>query len=246
MDIMSIIGLVLSIFAIIAGQWLEGGHLGSLANGSALVIVFGGTFGAVIMQTPRETFLEAMRRLPWIFVPPPLSFANTLDDIEHWCETARRNGLLSLEQFTETETDAFSRKGLMLLLDGNEPEVIRRALEVDISTREATGLRAAKFYEGMSGYAPTIGIIGAVIGLIHVMENLSDPGRLGSGIAAAFVATIYGVASANLLYLPIANKLRAISEQQARHAEMVTEGVVGIAEGMNPLTVRVKLEGFVG
>ena len=244
MDIMSVIGLVLSAAALLGGQILEGGELRSLVNGSAVAIVFGGTLGAVMMQTPINVFVDAIRRLPWVFVPPPISFDSAAEDIEHWCDTARRNGLLSLEHFVENEHDVFARKGLMLLVDGNEPGAIRQAMETEISTKEELASQVARFYESMGGYAPTIGIIGAVMGLIHVMENLTDPARLGSGIAAAFVATLYGVASAHPHYLPIANKLRTIAQRQSRYAEMVTEGVVAIAEGMHPRTVRVKLEGF--
>lgn len=244
MDILSIIGLVLSFIAVVGGQMLEGGHPSSLINGPAILIVFGGTLGAVLLQTPLPVFLHSLRRAAWIFVPPDPAFALTIDKVVTWSNTVRRANLLELERFAEAESDEVARKGIRMLVDGADPLTIRNTLEVDINTREELELRSAKVYEGMGGYAPTIGIIGAVMGLIHVMENLSDPSRLGSGIAAAFVATIYGVGSANLIYLPFANKLKAIAGLQARHGEMVVDGLAGIAEGQNPRNIRTRLESY--
>ncbi|MBT6273992.1 MAG: flagellar motor protein [Chromatiales bacterium] len=244
MDILSIVGILLSAIAILGGQILEGGHIGSLFNGPALLIVFGGTLGAILLQTPLPVFIASMRRLVWIVVPPEISLQRSLDTVVEWGEHARRNGLLSLEEFAEHEPRVFARKGLQLLVDGTEPDVIRRTLAVDIDSREAFGIQVAKVFEGMGGYAPTIGIIGAVLGLIHVMENLADPSKLGSGIAAAFVATVYGVGTANLIYLPIANKLKSINQAQAQNNEMLVDGMIAIAEGENPRSIRIKLESY--
>ena len=191
MDVLSLIGIIMAFVAIIGGNYLEGGHLGALANGPA-------------------------------------------------------EGLLGLEGVADTEPDSYSRKGLQLLVDGVEPETIRSVLEVDYLTQESRDIEAAKVFESMGGYAPTIGIIGAVMGLIHVMGNLADPGQLGSGIAVAFVATIYGVASANLVLLPIASKLKAIAMRQSLYREMLLEGILSIAEGENPRSIELKLQGFTG
>jgi chemotaxis protein MotA len=164
--------------------------------------------------------------------------------IMDWSNIARKEGLLGLETIAETETDTFARKGLQLLVDGSEPEVIRRVLEVEMDVKEHFETQAAKVFEGMGGYSPTIGIIGAVMGLIHVMENLADPSKLGAGIATAFVATIYGVGLANMLFLPMANKLKSQVHERSKMHEMMVEGVISIAEGENPRNIETKLQGF--
>ncbi len=244
MDILSLAGLVLGVGAILLGQHLEGGHLTSLLNGPAILIVGGGTFGAVMLQSPVRIFLRAMRMVVWVFRPPGLPMKAAVEKLVEWSKVARKEGLLGLERLVEAEEDLFTRKGLQLLVDGNEPDVIRTTLEVDIGTMEDIDLQAAKVFEGMGGYAPTIGIIGAVMGLIHVMNNLADPGALGGGIAVAFVATIYGVGLANLVFLPIANKLKAHVRQQGSYREMVIEGLVAIAEGENPTIIETRLQGY--
>jgi len=152
--------------------------------------------------------------------------------------------LLGLEAIAEAETNVFAKRGLQLLVDGSEPEAIRAILEVEISVKEHHENQAAKVYEGMGWYAPTVGILGAVMGLIHVMQNLADPSKLGSGIAVAFVATIYGVGFANLLCLPLANKMKAVVHNQIQYREMVVEGIISIAEGENPRNIELKLQGF--
>lgn len=242
LDILSIVGVVLAFGAILLGQYLEGGHLSALINGPALLIVGGGTVGAVMLQSPVPVFLRAMRIFVWLFKPPVPAVAETLERIINWCQVARKEGLLGLERMVESEEDRFTRKGLQLLVDGNEPVTIRQTLELDIEARESRDLAAAKVFDGMGGYAPTIGIIGAVMGLIHVMGNLGDPARLGSGIAVAFVATIYGVALANLFLLPAGNKLKAIVRQQSRFEETIVEGLVAIAEGENPRIIEARLQ----
>jgi chemotaxis protein MotA len=161
-----------------------------------------------------------------------------------WSQRARKEGLLGLEDVYEKEQDGFVRKGLQLLVDGSEPETIRHVLEVEMENREHLDTQAAKMFEGMGGYTPTIGIIGAVMGLIHVMQNLADPEKLGSGIATAFVATIYGVGLANLFLLPFANKLKSLVRREVQFRELVIEGIVAIAEGENPRNIEAKLQGF--
>ncbi|MFJ4143565.1 flagellar motor protein [Pseudomonas sp. NPDC089734] len=244
MDVLSLIGLILAFVAIIGGNFLEGGHLGALINGPAALIVLGGTLGASLLQSPMSAFKRAMQIVVWILFPPRIDLAGGIDRVIAWSLTARKEGLLGLESVADTEPDNYARKGLQLLVDGAEPEAIRSILEVDFITQETRDISAAKVFESMGGYAPTIGIIGAVMGLIHVMGNLADPSQLGGGIAVAFVATIYGVATANLILLPIANKLKAIAHRQARYREMLLEGLLSIAEGENPRSIELKLQGF--
>jgi chemotaxis protein MotA len=243
-DVLSIVGLVVGIGAIIFGQFLEGGHLHTLANGPAVVIVFGGTLGAIMLQSPVPVFVRALKIAVWVFRPPIYMATETIDKIVSWSHVARREGLLGLEGVSEEERDTFARKALQLLVDGNEPDTIRATMEAEMYSTEDRDVAAAKVYEGMGGYSPTIGIIGAVVGLIHVMGNLADPSKLGSGIAAAFVATIYGVGLANLVFLPIANKLKSYIARQTQYRQMVVEGVIAIAEGENPMNIELRLRGY--
>lgn len=241
---LSMVGILLALVAILGGNVLEGGHMSSLVQLTAFVIVAGGTLGAVMVQTPMATFIRSMRIAVWVFVPVKLQPEEAAEKIVNWSNIARREGLLGLEAIAEEEPDQFARKGLQLLVDGSEPEVIRSILEVEIDAREHQDIQAAKVFDGMGGYSPTIGIIGAVMGLIHVMNNLADPSKLGSGIATAFVATIYGVGFANLLFLPMANKLKSQVHSQTQFREMVVEGVISIAEGENPRNIETKLQGY--
>jgi chemotaxis protein MotA len=244
MDILTLIGLVLGFGAILGGQYLEGGNASALVNPPALLIVLGGTMGAIMLQSPLNTFVRGLGMLRWVFRPPVLAADEAIEKIIQWSNIARKEGLLGLESISETEDDAFARKGLQLLVDGSEPQVMRSILEVEVETRESADLASAKVFESMGGYSPTIGIIGAVMGLIQVMNNLSDPSKLGHGIAVAFVATIYGVGLANLLFIPLANKLRSVVHAQAQHRMMIVEGIVSIAEGENPRNIETKLQGF--
>ena len=244
MDVLSLIGIILAFVAIVGGNYLEGGHLSALINGPAALIVIGGTLAASLLQAPMSAFKRALQIVRWILFPPRVDLAGGIDRVVNWSLTARKEGLLGLEGVADAEPDPYARKGLQLLVDGAEPEAIRSILEVDFYTQESRDIQAAKVFESMGGYAPTIGIIGAVMGLIDVMDNLADPTQLGSGIAVAFVATIYGVASANLILLPIANKLKALAMRQSRYREMLLEGLLSIAEGENPRSIELKLQGF--
>ena len=244
MDFLSIFGIIIALGAIIGGNFLEGGHLDSLIQITAFVIVAGGTVGAVMLQTELAVFARALKMLLWVFIPPKLGSHTAVENIVEWSNIARKEGLLGLEAIAESADDPFSSKGLRLLVDGSEPEVIRNILEVEVDVKEHHDTEAAKVYEGLGGYSPTIGIIGAVMGLIHVMNNLADPSKLGPGIAVAFVATIYGVGLANLLFLPIASKLKALVHHQTQYREMVIEGIIAIAEGENPRNIETKLQGY--
>ncbi|OGT19959.1 MAG: flagellar motor protein [Gammaproteobacteria bacterium RBG_16_57_12] len=244
MDPLAIAGILLGLLAIVGGQYLEGGTIGTLINGPAFLIVVGGTLGAIMLQSPLYTFLRSIKIVTWVFWPPQQNDREILEKVIQWSGIARREGLLGLESVTEAESDPYARKGLELLVDGSEPEIIRAVLELELDHKEQYDIQAAKIYEAMGGYCPTIGIIGAVMGLIHVMQNLADPGKLGSGIATAFVATIYGVGLANLVFLPIANKLKSTIRAQSKSREMLMEGIVSIAEGENPRYIEKKLLGF--
>lgn len=244
MDVLSLIGIILAFVAILGGNYLEGGHAAALLNGPAALIVIGGTLGAAFLQAPVNVFKRSLVIVRWIIFPPRIDLAGGIDRVVNWSLVARKEGLLGLESVADLEADPYARKGLQLLVDGAEPESIRSVLEVDLYTKESQDIQAAKVFESMGGYAPTIGIIGAVMGLIHVMGNLADPSMLGSGIAVAFVATIYGVGFANLLLLPIGNKLKAVALRQTRYREMILEGILSIAEGENPRSIELKLQGF--
>ncbi|GAA5316934.1 MAG: flagellar motor protein [Candidatus Pelagadaptatus aseana] len=244
MDILSIIGVILGFAALIGGNFIEGGTLQSLINGPAALIVIGGTVGAALLQTPWSQLRRALEVFPWVFKPPANMFQDGLSRVVRWSVAARKEGLLGLETIAETEKDPFARKGLQLLVDGSEPESIRRVMETELVIQEQRDLDSVRFYESMGGYSPTIGIIGAVMGLIHVMRNLADPNELGPGIAIAFVATIYGVAFANLFLLPVANKLKMCVHEQAQYREMIIEGIIAIAEGENPRSIEMKLNGY--
>ncbi len=245
MDLVSIIGLCVGLIAIVGGQLLEGGHIGSLVQPTAFLIVIGGTAGAVMLQSPWKTFKAGLRMVKWVFQPPAPSLERIIADIVAWSGVARKEGLLALESRIESHRDPFVRKGLQLLVDGIEPERIREVLEVEIGSWESELKQASKIWEAAGGYAPTIGILGAVMGLIHVMENLSDPSKLGAGIAVAFVATIYGVGSANLVFLPIAKKLHATIGQLVAVREMTLDGLIGIAHGDNPRLIESRLQGYI-
>jgi chemotaxis protein MotA len=245
MDIISIIGLLLGLTAIVGGQILEGGHIGSLLQVTAFIIVIGGTMGATMVQHSPPVFWQGLKMLAWVFFPPQQSEEQVIEQIITWSQTARKGGLLSLEPVIDQLDDPFMQKGLQMLVDGAEPEYLRTALEVEVDAYEEHNLKCAGVWLAAGGYAPTIGILGAVMGLIHVMENLSDPSKLGSGIAVAFVATIYGVGSANLILIPMSNKLKSTVGKQVVMRLMLIEGLVAIANGENPRMIESKLRGFV-
>lgn len=244
MDGLTFLGLLTGFLAIIIGQIFEGGDIRSLMNMPALLIVMGGTLGAVMVQTPLTTFKRAFKVLPWILIPPKLPFEETKTQLVELARRSRQQGLLSLEDHMERETNPLLKKGLELLVIGVDKQTIRHILEAEIDHREFQDLKAAHVYESMGGYSPTIGILGAVLGLIQVMRNLADPGALGVGIAVAFVATIYGVGLANLLFLPIANKLKSCVAHQVLYAEMIVEGMVSMAGGESPNMLAIKLDNF--
>jgi chemotaxis protein MotA len=245
LDFTSVVGVPVAIGLILLGQWIEGGALRSLLQGAAALIVFGGTLGAVLLGFSLADVRHAANSLKTVFLEPDQSPDETINAILRYARVARKDGILALEDEAADARDPLLRKGLMLAVDGLNPKTLREMLEVDLDAAEDRDLVPARVFESAGGYAPTLGILGAVLGLIHVMENLSDPSKLGAGIAVAFVATVYGVGVANLVLLPIAAKLRLRAAQAARSRVLVFEGVLAIQEGLNPRLIDQKLHGFV-
>jgi chemotaxis protein MotA len=244
MDILSIVGLIAGLVAIVGGSILKGSGLAALWNGAAFLIVIVGTFAAVFVHVRLPVFKHAFSIAKWIFVNPVADGEAVLQQVLRWSQIARKEGLLGLESIAEEEKDEFIKKGLQLLVDGAEPESIRNIMEVEVTTREHFDQQAAKVFESLGIYAPTLGIIGAVMGLMAVMQNLATPEKLGPGIAAAFVATIYGIASANLLFLPIGSKLKSVVANSVSQRELIIDGLVAIARGDNPRNIESRLRGY--
>lgn len=244
MDLSSILGLGVAVLGILGSLVLEGARLGSLVQLAAFLVVFGGTVGAVLLQSPLRVFIAGLKLGRWVLWPPPHTPERLIGQITVWGTTARHDGLLALEQHARRADDALARKGLQLLADGAQPVRLREAMELEIVSFEEEHRQAARIWEAAGGYAPTLGILGAVLGLIHVMANLSDPTKLGSGIAVAFVATVYGVGLANLVFLPIANKLKTLIAQQALGGEILVDGLEAIAKGESPRAIELRLEGY--
>jgi len=243
-DFLTIGGILLGLAGIIGGMLLEGGNIASLLQLPAFLIVIGGSLGAGLVQSQKQTFMRALSLLRWVVLPPSLDSQRRIEQLVGWANIARKESVLGLETLIDQQSDGYVRKALQMLVDGTDPEIIRHTLEVDITTQEDLQTESAKLFESIGGYAPTIGIIGAVIGLIRVMQNLTDPEKLGGGIAVAFVATIYGLVLANLIMIPISGKLKSIISQQSLDKEMILEGVLAIANGENPHNIEMKLQSF--
>ena len=245
MDRLSVIGVVLALVALVGGSVLKGSGLSGLWNPAAFVIVIVGTIAAILLQTPLATFRRALKIVRWVFQPPAQDRATVIAKIVEWSTTARKQGLLGLEAEVQSLEDPFLRKGLQMVVDGVEPDAIRQMLEIELHGQSDRDLSAAKVFEGMGIYSPTLGIIGAVLGLMAVMKNLADPSKLGPGIAAAFTATIYGIGAANLMLLPIASKLKGLVNHQTQEREMIVEGLIASAQGENPRNIEARLNGFI-
>ncbi len=246
MGFSAIFGLILAISAVGVAHYLDGGYLTELVNLPAATIVLGGTVAAALIQFCFADVKRAVMLSGWAFSHGRQPLKETLDNLLRWCVIARRKGLLGLEAEADKLSDDFIRNGLQLLADGKGRDSLRSTLEVDMVMHEQRDLQAARVIESMGGYAPTMGIIGAVLGLIHVMGNLSDPESLGRGIATAFVATIYGIGIANLLLLPVGNKIKDLVQARYRHQEMVLEGLMLIADGHGPKAIQQRLQGYLG
>ncbi|HEX5430812.1 MAG TPA: flagellar motor protein [Bryobacteraceae bacterium] len=243
-DFISAGGLALALAGIAGGLLLEGGSLRDIAQFTAAMIVLGGTAGAVMVSTPFPILKGAAGRLLAIFFDSTPDLGSAAEEVIGYATKARKNGLVSLEQEAGLIEDPFLRKSLDLAVDGTDLQEIRKMLELEIEIDEQSAEAEARVFEFAGGYAPTIGIIGAVLGLIQVMKNLANIDNIGHGIAVAFVSTVYGVASANLLFLPAANKIRARIHAEAQRKELILEGVSGIVEGLNPKLIRAKLEAY--
>lgn len=245
MDKLSIFGLLVAFSGIVGGSVLEGGNVVFLLQGASLLIVLGGTVGAVMLQNPSRVFGMGVRMGSWAFATPKISRQKMIYQLSAWSNVVRRDGVLKLEDHIDELSDPFLRKGLELLVDNNPADKIRSVLEVDLHTFEQTHFQAARVWESAAGYAPTIGIMGAVLGLVHVMQSLSDPSQLGAGIALAFISTLYGVGLANLVFLPIAGKVKIIIMQQVNVREMYIDGITMIANGENARYLEIKLQGYI-
>jgi chemotaxis protein MotA len=245
MDILTLLGFAFAILAIVVGSILKGAGLKALVSGAAFMIVVVGTLAAIFIHTPLKVFRHGMRMFVWVIRPPSMNARALISRFVEWSQVARKQGLLGLEPAIEKELDPFAKKGLQLVVDGTEPEQIRALMDVELSVREHADLGGAKVFEGMGIYSPTLGIIGAVLGLMAVMQNLADPSKLGAGIAAAFTATVYGIGLANLLFLPASAKLKAIVAHQTQVREMMIEGFISIAMGESPRAIESKLLGYV-
>jgi chemotaxis protein MotA len=244
MDILTIIGFIFAFLAVIVGSILKGAGVKALLSTAAFMIVVVGTLAAIFIHTPLPVFKHGMSMFKWIIRPPAQDPAGLIAKFVEWSNIARKQGLLGLEPMIAAETDLFVRKGLQLVVDGSEPDQIRNILEVEMSVREHADQAGARVFEGMGIYSPTLGIIGAVLGLMAVMQNLADPSKLGAGIAAAFTATVYGIGLANLFFLPTAAKLKSLVAAQTQYRELAVEGMLSIAQGENPRSIESKLQGF--
>ena len=243
-DKSSIGGIVLAVGGILAGLLLEGGNLRQVLQPTAAMIVFGGTIGAVMLQFPLPVVLNAVRRLGSVFVPSASKPELAIHRLVQYAQKARREGIVSLDAELNDIEDPFLKKSLMLAVDGTEPDELRKIMELELDNQAEYEEQVPQVFESAGGFAPTIGIIGAVLGLIQVMQHLDKIDEVGRGIAVAFVATIYGVGSANLLYLPIAGKMKLRIREEQITREMTLEGVASILEGMNPRMLETKLLGF--
>src|SRR5579859_682947 len=244
MDKSSIGGVLLAVAGILAGLLMEGGNLGQILQPTAALIVLGGTMGAVLLQFPLNIVIAAFRNLGHVFGAPRKQNDDLIALLLSVANRARRNGVVSLDADLKTLHDPFLRRALMLAVDGTEPSELRKIMQVSLDSTMEREEQLSMVFESAGGFSPTIGILGAVLGLIQVMHHLDNMQEVGRGIAVAFVATIYGVGVANLFFLPFAGKMRIRIRDGQRYREMMLEGVISIIEGMNPRMLEVKLAGF--
>lgn len=244
MDKGSIGGVILAVSGIVAGLLLEGGNLGQILQPTAALIVFGGTMGAVLLQFPLPTVLAAFSSLAHVFSAPRKHNDQLIQRLVSFANKARRNGVVSLDSDLETIRDPYLKQALTLAVDGTEPTELRKIMRVSLDSAAESEEQLPMVFESAGGFAPTIGILGAILGLIQVMKNLDNIQEVGKGIAVAFVATIYGVGIANLFFLPLAGKMRIRIQNEHQRREMMLEGVVSILEGINPRMLEIKLAGF--
>jgi chemotaxis protein MotA len=243
-DKSTFLGILIAFGGILAGLLMEGGRVSQILQPTAAIIVFSGTFGAVMVQFPMASILKAIKSLRLVIGEPKYDLEALISELVGLANKARRNGIISLDSELNTINNMFMRRSLMLAVDGTEPQELRKIMEVEMEAKADDEETIPRVYESAGGFAPTIGIIGAILGLIQVMQHLEDIGEVGKGIAVAFVATIYGLASANVLFLPSAGKLRTRFHVNQLMREMTLQGVISILEGMNPRMLENKLRGF--
>jgi chemotaxis protein MotA len=244
MDIASIGGILVAIVGILAGMMIEGGSIGQITQPTAALIVVGGTMGAVMLQFPLKTFLAALKQAMKVFFSSDADGEEVLRQLVQFANKARRSGIVSLDQDLGSVKDPFLKQALMLAIDGTEPNEVRKIMQMELENKSEMEEKIPQVFEAAGGYSPTVGIIGAVLGLIQVMQHLDNIIEVGRGIAVAFVATIYGVALANLICLPAAGKLKIRHREEQMVKEMMLEGVISILEGMNPRMMETKLRTF--
>lgn len=244
MDKSTFVGILLALGGIGAGLFLEGGKIAQVLQPTAAMIVFGGTLGAVMVQFPLPLVTEAFKRVVHVFFDKAEDPQKLVNELVVYAQRARREGIISLDSKLSEINDPFLKKALMLAVDGTDPQELRKMMELDLDNQMDHSDKVAQVFEAAGGFAPTIGIIGAVLGLIQVMQHLQNIDEVGKGIAVAFVATIYGVGSANLLFLPSAGKLKIKSREELMWREMTLEGVISILEGMNPRMIETKMLGY--
>jgi chemotaxis protein MotA len=245
MDLASLIGSIVGISAIIGGQLLEGGHMSQIMQGTAALIVVGGTLGAMLVSYPMEDVQRAFGLIPLIFKKVDMDVRPVIEEIIRIATIARKEGVLAVEGQRDSIQNELFKKSIKYVIDGFEPNTVREIIDTEIFLAFEEEEMAGKVFEGAGGYAPTIGIIGAVLGLIHVMSMLNDPSKIGEGIAVAFVATVYGVGLSNLFLIPWGTKLKRKAQQRMIVKEVIKLGVIGIQEGLNPHFLQEKLEVFV-
>lgn len=245
MDLASLIGTFVGLASVVGGQVLEGGHVGQIMQGTAALIVVGGTLGAMLVAFPMNDIKKAFSMIPVIYKNVNLDVRPIIDEIIRIATIARKEGVLAVEGQRDSINDPLFRKAIKYVIDGFEPNTVREILDTEIYLSFEEEENAGKVFEGAGGFSPTIGIIGAVLGLIHVMSMLNDPSKIGDGIAVAFVATVYGVGMANLILIPWGTKLKRKASQRMIAKEVVKLGVIGIQEGLNPHFLQEKLEVFV-
>lgn len=245
LDLATLIGLAIAVGGILAGNALEGGHLESILQPTAALIVFGGTIGATLVSFPLPACLNGLKAAGALFGNPARDPRGLLAEIVRYAQKARKEGIISLEVEVGKASDPFLRRAILMAVDGVDSKTMHETLELELAEMDERGEVAAKVYEAAGGYAPTIGILGAVLGLIHVMSNLTDVGKVGEGIAVAFVATIYGVGSANIFFLPAGAKLKLKHREEMILREMAMHGAIAIQQGQNPKLIEEKLSAFV-
>ncbi len=245
MDIFAVVGMFLGVTFILVGQAMEGGNLGQLLQITAAFIVFGGTAGAVVLSFPPNVLKKAIMLIKDVFMPPAVDMEAIIAEIVKFAQKARREGLIVLEKEAKGASDPIMTLGLEAVADGADPTLVQGMLENQISQMEAEVHAAAKVFESAGGYSPTLGIIGAVMGLIQVMQNLSDPSALGAGIAVAFVATIYGLFAANLFLIPLGTRIKFNYGKVFLAKEVMLEGILAIQAGESPALIERKLRSFI-